>query len=338
MMRIVLVLALLLAACTTTDNDRSTNFGRLVFDTRVNVEPVDRLERTRLLQLENHRYKLAITPLRARLKATREERAKFYAQIEQEFPECSRQRHCLATISKGQVHRFERYNELTNALRRYDFLIFDLETKIDDVEHDHDVNERRIYNRYLVHEMLAVKEFEPLFQRVMVHSLEAFPNREAISRRLLDFVDRDVYANQIGDYDFRMMGQPVNEGALVLVLDVLPVRTEARADQERFLAAFLVNTHQRDPQFYEQPFLREWTRMFSELSRTTLKREAFCGLYSIAGPTLTVKMQPSKYGACKETRERVQSLRSERFYDRFPGYEWLRPISFVQIARGEELY
>lgn len=328
---------LLLAACTTPDNDRSTNFGRLVFDTRVNVEPVDRNERTRLLQLERHRYKLAIEPLRARFAVTQAERAAYFASIEKEFPECAKQRHCSGALSKGPVNRFERYNELVTSLRRYDYLLFDLETHIDDVERNHDVSERRIYNRYLVYEMLAVKEFRPLFQRLMVHSLESFPARDVISRRLLEFTDRDLYANQIGDFDFRMLGRPVDEGAVLLTLDVEPVRTAAPANQERrFLATFLINTHQRDPQFYEKPFLREWTRLFSEPGRKGLREEAFCGLYSVAGSTLVAKMQPSKFGMCKAVRARAQSLDSQKFYDRFSGEAWLTPISFVQIVRNEE--
>jgi hypothetical protein len=336
-MKRLLPLLLFLAACTTPDNDRATNYGRLLFDTRVNIEPVDRLERTRLLQLERHRFKLAITPLRARLKATQDERAAYFSQIEAEFPECSRQRHCVPTFSKGKVRAFERYNELVTSLRKYDYLILDLEARIEDVERNHDVNERRIYNRYLVHEMLAVAEFKPLFQRLMVHSLEAFPAQEVISRRLLDYADRDIYANQIGDYAFRMMGKPVDEAAILLALDVEPIRTDARAAEERrFLATFLVNTHQRDPQFYEKPFLREWSRLFSEPGRRALRESAFCGLYSIAGSTLAAKMQPSKIGACRLARQRMQALSAEKFYDRFPGEEWLAPISFVQIIREEE--
>lgn len=334
-----LLLLLVLAACTTAENDRSTNFGRAVFDTTVNIQPVDRNERTRLLQLERHRYKNAIVPLRLRLKAAQEERAAHYAKIEQAFPECSRQRHCIGTISRGQVARFELYNDLVNSLRRYDFVILGLETSIDDVERDHDVNERRIYNRYLVHEMLGVAEFKPLFQQVLVHSLEAFPAQEVISKRLLQYTDRDLYANQIGDYAFRMMGHPVDEGAILLVLDVVPVRTEAAADQERrFFASFLINTWQRDPQFYEKPFLSRWTRLFSEPSRKSLRNDAFCGLYSIAGPTLAAKMQASKLGACRQQRLRMQGKDSEKFYDRFPGEEWLVPIAFMQVVREEERF
>lgn len=329
-------LALSLSACTSPQVDRSTNYTPAIFRTRLDFQPPNSEERDRQLGLEERDYERATAPLKDKFEGLKLERELLYTELEGAFPECKRQRHCLQFLAKGTVERFERYRPKRQQITALDREIYIVESQIAQWDRRRDLRRRALFNRYVVYELLQTREWGPDIQDVTVHSLEAYPDRRALSHRLVELTQDGLEARVLGDLQFRMLGRPVDEASVLATLD-LRFKPEKipRLGASRALITLLVNSHQVDPHQYERGFLREWTRRVGEPNRQPLLSEVFCGLYGIAGETLVARLNSSKAKPCAPLRLKLQAERAEAFSDRFDPAKWLLPIAFVQTETKE---
>lgn len=322
------LLTLFTYSCTTPESDFTTNFQRPIYETRVNTEPLSREERIRFTQIENERFRNLVNPVREFMNKLLAERSAFVTEIERDFPKCKNQRYCQSQVSVGSVQDFERYNALVSKVHRYDYQIVDLESKIKELERTHDIRLRNYYNRYLVREILRLFRSDGPFHNVMVHSLETYPSRVALSRSLLRLV-QDLPGVQSTDYDFTQYGKEIDEAAVVLTLDVWRAPL-ASQPSTRFLTTLLINAQSLDDQFYEKPFLDEWTKIFLEPNFENLKKSVFCHIYGIASPSLAVKMFRWKRTFCAEKRAELRTAHDKFDYNFMPS-AWVLPLTFAQV-------
>lgn len=325
------VLALFLAGCTTVESDTSTNYEIPLLRTQIDFQPPDRNERIRLIAREKKIFDAREIILKDKLAGVEAERDIIYEEIADLFPDCKRQRHCLASLAKGGVTRFERYNEVSGRLIAADRQVVEAEADLALWQHRYDLRIRAIYNRYLVYELLRAPEWNSRIQQITVHSLEAFPNRRSLSYRLAELGDPGFVPTLLGDLEFRMMGKPVDEAAVIASFDIRLYPDPLRpGDASRFFVNFLVNTYQLDPQFYEKGFLKEWSRRFTGTEKDLLLNEIYCGIYSIAGDFLAPRLSYSKAKPCAEQRVRMQTLRRDKFDERLSPENWILPVTYTR--------
>ncbi|MGZ3721148.1 MAG: hypothetical protein ACXWR1_22545, partial [Bdellovibrionota bacterium] len=267
----------------------------------------------------------------AGLERGREER---FAEIAREFPECGRQRHCLGHISKGDIQKFERFNDLTKEINKYDVELVEIDTALRDWQARLDIRSRAILNRFLVHEVLQLPSIEPHFRGVQIYSTESFESRRQVSLNLMRYGSSDSQPQLLGDYDFRMLGRPVDEGAVIATFDVYLMPPANDFDQPtRYVVTMLINTHQMDLRFYDKDFLRTWANKMVEPYQEQLKHASYCGVYSIAGETLAGRLNLLKPRRCAEQRMMMRNTDAAKFPDRFPPDQWMLPIAYYPMGR-----
>jgi hypothetical protein len=323
-------LLLLLGGCTTVENDPSTNFKIPLLRTQIDFQPPDSGERIRLIARETKIYEKRLAELEDRQGGLDAKREILFQEISQFFPECKRQRHCLAAVAKGTTARFERYQEISKSLVELDRQVVVVDSELALWKRRYELRVRSLYNRYLAHELLRLPDLNPKIRQITAHSLEALPDRRSITYRLLQLADPLFVPEVVGDLQFRMMNRPVDQAAILATFDVRLEEKTSGSAPNRYLVTFLINTYQQDPQFYEKDFLREWSRLLSEPGQAELKRQTFCGIYSLAGPTLAPKLSVAKAKNCAETRLRHETVQEGKFDDRFEPSNWIIPLTFTR--------
>lgn len=329
------ILLVAVTGCSTVADDRVNMHLPSAIHTRITFEPLDREQAQRYLEAERQLYKQNTDPMVERRQAVARGREERYAEIRREFPECDRQTHCMAHVSKGDVKKFERYNDLTKEINAYDTELVELDTAIRDWKTRLELRTRAILNRFVVHEVLQLPSVERHFQGIQPYSLESFETRRQASLSLMRFAPTDdLRPELLGDYDFRMLGRPVDEAAVIATFEVylMPPLNDQK-QPTRYLVSMLVNTHQLDLRFYDKDFLRPWAEKLVEPFQNALRQEAFCGLYSIAGETLAPRLELSRPKRCAEQRSLMRSLDAVKFPDRFTPDRWLLPIGYFPMER-----
>lgn len=327
-----LAATLLLTGCATAGNDRTTLSLPNAVHTRVTFEPLDREQAQRYLLAEKQFYKIHTDPMIERRDALARGREERFHEIRREFPECDRQRHCLQHVSQGDVKKFERYNDLTKELNRYDSEILEIDSALRDWQNRLDLRTRAILNRFVVHEVLQIPTVEPRLQSMLVYSLESFETRRQVSLDLMRYGSEDLEPELLGDFDFRMLGRPVDEAAVIATFDVYLATPRNDSEQPtRYVVTMLVNTHQLDLHFYDKDFLKSWAAKFVEPYQLTLKQAAYCGMYSIAGNTLASRIGGLRPRRCAESRAEMRNSDSEKFLDRFPPDKWMVPLGYFPM-------
>lgn len=333
-MRIFLltILSFSFVACTSVESDRTTNFSQQVFNTRVDATTLNRKELNEALLIQNYFYKKKSDPLTKELEQLQLQRKPLFDQLMARYPECKRQKYCASGLTQISVKRIEEYHRESKRLKYIDFQIVDKETQLADLKEQHEIGVRRLYNRFLAGELSKVKEFQPRIKNVYLHALQLFNNRGSISRKLLTYTDQEIVMPQVSDLNFRMLGKPVDEAAILLTLDVYLEETLLKpTDPSRYLVTLLVNTHQIDAMEYETGYLKEWAKQLASPGLEQLKQNVFCGLYTIASPSMASKMQLSKLAYCRWQRDEMQQLNADQFTHRFPPERWIMPIAFVPM-------
>jgi hypothetical protein len=320
--------ALVLVSCTTVENDPSTNSMATLYRTRVDFMPPSRAEREQQLAYEKEFESRKAQELEDRIDRLSTERQKLYEEIAAKFPECRHQTHCLSDLTRGSTKRFEEYRDARLPLAQLDSEIAEAKAQKEKWESRYSLRVRAIYNRYLSREMLGVGKADPRIKEILVHSLEVYPDRRSLSRRILEFGAPQVEPTYLGDLDFRMLGQPVDEAT---VLATYMVTTTGSGKERRFLVTFLVNTHQLDPQAYEQGFLEYWAKRLGEPGQPGLRDDIYCGVYAIASPMLLAKIGPAKAKPCAPARDKLQALSSHRYLDANRPDFWFLPIAYTNL-------
>ena len=324
---------LLSAACTTIETDPSVLYTAPLYRTQIDFQPISRESLGIQLQYEQQVYDTRKAPLEDQLGGLAAERAELYARLEPGFADCQHQRHCVDKLARGDAARFERYNQAVRGLHEIDAKAGVIEGQIKTLERRRDLRERALYNRFLVNEILLTKFDHPRIRDVLVHSLEAYPTRRDLSYRLARLSDPDIVPQLVGDLNFRMMGKPVDEAAVLATFDIQVAPTEEITEPRRYFVTFLVNTHQRDPLAYSKGFLRTWADRLGEPGLRTLREGVYCGIYSIAGQTLVDKLTLSKVKPCEPVRARNQALREASYLERNDPANWFLPIAFTDAKR-----
>jgi hypothetical protein len=328
--------ALLGCVSSNVDTDRTTFNLPIAVRTKITFEPLSREQASRYIETERHFMKTSTAPIRERLEGLRAGRKERYEEVEREFPECTKQRHCTSKLSRGAVQRFERYNDLSKEILDYDRRIVELEASINDWDRRLELRTRAIVNRYLVHEMLKLPEVEPRFQGLLIWSLESFDSRRQVSNHLFRYTGQEMLPLVVGDLEFRMLGKPVDEAAVIATFEVYlqALYNEPRAPT-RYVVSMLVNTHQLDMRYYNKDFLREWGSRLAEPFQEELRQQIFCSIYSISSETLVPRLNQNRARRlkCDEKRALMQAKQSENFADRFAPSAWLLPIAYYPMAR-----
>ena len=330
-MKLVWLCLLSLVACSrVVDVNHATNELAISYDTTVNAEPLSRAERIRLLDLEAYRHRTSFDALEKKRVLLQAEHDRQFAVIEKEFPECNHQLHCNSDLFRGTIERVTKYNQLISILRQGDFELFEVMRQIKKENARHDLVDRNIYNRFLAHEILDVPQSYPFFNRFMVHSLEVFSNHQEFVNRMLQF-SGDVKPKIRGDLVFTMLGQEIDDAAVFLTLDLIPFFPgSGEQRQRRYLLTVLINSHHLDPQFYEKNFIREWASTLWVADRTRLKKEAYCGFYSIAASTLLDQFSKAQHYQCDELRAILHDKTRIDFVEHMATHEWLLPIAYFE--------
>jgi hypothetical protein len=320
------------AACTSIENDPSTHDVTSAFTTQIDFQPPSREERIRRIGVEERIYQDKTKPLLAQKDQLEAERLALYKEVESEFPECGRQKHCNSKMVRGDVKKFERYNQISVGLREIDRKIIDVEADLAQWKYRHDLRVRALYNRYLVHEFLKLPKQTRDIPEVTVHSLEKFNDRKSLSYRLLRYsTDKDFYPSQVGDLDFRMLGKAVDEAAVIATFYITARESlDPSRKLARYLVTFLINTHQLDSQFYERDFFAEWATLLTEDQQKKLREKVLCTPYSIASNTLAPKMSPGKVKPCAEARAIMQAKR-DIYTDRMDPTNWMVPVTYFRF-------
>lgn len=322
------LLAVLLVGCTTIDNDRSTNNWLSLYQTQIDFQPPNREERINRIGAEEEIFKRESAPLVLKIEELEAKRAVLFQEVESEFPKCKKQKHCISQMVQQDVKKFERYNEITIGLREIDRKIIDAEADLAALKFRKDQRVRAVYNRYLVHEFLRLPTQNRSILEVRAHSLEVFRSKRSLAYRLLRFADDSYVPNMVGDFDFQMLGHPIDEASVLATFDIT-VRDlrDLGKKPSRFLVSFLVNTHQLDPQAYEKTFFTEWGNLLVEEERESLRKTVFCAPYSIASPVLAPKLNPAKFKPCAEARVRMQSKKGAA-WELLDSRNWMLPIAY----------
>jgi hypothetical protein len=325
-----LVSCLALSSCTTIENDPSTTYTSNLYRTRIDFQPISREELVTRTQFEKQVYEKRVAEIENKMGGLKAQREQLYSEIEGQFADCRRQRHCIGNVATGNISRFERYNQVVQSMHDLDRQLGAYDGELKQLTFRFDLRERALYNRFLVNEMVLAKFEAPRLHDTLVHSLEAYPTRRDISERLTRMSDPDIVPTLYGDLNFTMLGKPVDEAAVIATFDIrVHPNPEDKNDPTRYFVTFLVNTHQRDPVAYSRGFLRGWARQLGEPGLRTLKEGVFCGLYSIAGPTLVDRLSQGKVKPCTPSRLREQGKDAERLGDRFQAENWILPIAFT---------
>lgn len=322
----------LFVSCTTVENDPTTASPRPLFSTRVDFDPPNREQRDQFIEVDKRITSTKLKEIEAKIDGLEAERERLFVEIRDDFPECENQSHCISDLAKGSIQRFERYREIHKLIGGVDLQLAQAQLEFDAWKKRGELRERAIYNRYLVSEMLKTKGFHPNIEQILVHSLEAFPNRERLSRRLLQLIDPNLVPAIVGDLDFQMLGRPVDEAAVIATFDVR-LFAQKNIPAERFLITFLVNSHQLDPQFYEKEFLKIWSKRLAERQQRQLVDEVFCGLFSIASDTILPRLDTAKNKTCRADRQFQRGLKADRFVERTKTDLWLLPIHYVNATK-----
>lgn len=330
------LLSVLTLGCTTTETDPSTLYTVPLYRTRIDFQPLDRTELETQLSYERTVYQKRKDQLEDQLGGVQAQRKVLYTEIEGKLGQvgdCRHQPHCLDQLARGTIPRFENYTQLMLGLKELDRQAGELQNQLELLERRLDLRERALYNRFLVNEVLLAKWEHPRMNDLIVHSLEAYPTRRELSHRLARLSDPDVVPELYGDINFRMMGHPVDEAAVIATFDVrVHPNPQNPNDPTRYLVTYLVNTHQRDPVYYSKGFLKSWAAQMGEPNLRRLKEQVYCGLYAIAGPTLVTRLHASKVKPCTPTRLRYQQESYTVFKDRFQPEAWFLPIAFTEAT------
>lgn len=315
--------ALLPSGCTTVSNDPTTSSKAAFFGTQIDFQPPSLAERVRQVQGEKMFLGAKLAPLDSKLAGLEGKREALYQELAEQFPACNKQRHCLSSVTKGDIKRFEKYREALGAISALDSQAAELEGEKLKWQRRHDLRVRAIYNRYLITELQQAPKFDPRLRQVRVHSLEAYPDRLSLSRRLLALADPDLTPTLMGDLDFRMLGRPVDEAAALVTLDIHLQRGG------RYLVTLLVNTHQVDAVQYGRGFIEGWSRRLADEEQ--LRFDAFCGLYSLAGDILVTRLSLGKTKPCADARSAARRVTLEKYEDRMSPAAWVVPVAYTPI-------
>ncbi len=286
-----------LSACSTVESDPHTNVS--VLQTRVDFQPMSRVELAQHVQNEEEFLAEKAAPLKQRLAEQARRRQAYYEKISKEFPECQRQKHCLSSTAFGDIKRFERFRFATSKLTEMDSEMVELEAELELWRRRAELRKRASYNRYLVYELLQVSY--PHVKEILVYSLEAFQSRRAISLRLLQMADPKILP-VYGDLNFKLLGRPVDEAAVVAIFQV-----QTGLMKEPFLLTVLVAAPGMDMPFNREAFIKEWGMALEEQGQKALRKDIFCAFYAIGGETLVPKLGSGKFSACREKRELLRN-------------------------------
>jgi hypothetical protein len=307
-------------------------------ETRINFLPPTRAEALRNLEIEREVNRKYTAPIRERIAELERGRQARYDVVAKEFPECRRQRHCQSDLSHGSVAKFERYGKLAKEINEYDTRIAELEGALGEWDWRYKIRQRAILNRFLVHEFLDIPRINRHLQGVLVHSLETFDSRKALSMRLVRYAGDSVVPSVVGDLDFRMLGEAVDEGAVLATFDVYLAPGAAPPEAPtRYVVTMLVNTLQLDLRYYDDEFLRIWGERLEEPFQVRLRNEVFCNLYSISSNTLLPKLPFSKEKPCSSLRSEMQTLHADKFEDRFGPEKWMLAVAYFPMALESDL-
>jgi|GEM_PF-6790011 len=330
-----LALFLLLSACTTVDTDRTTLDMPVAIRTKVTFEPLNRERAERYLETERNTFRVNTEPMKKEKTALEAGRKERYDEISREFPECGRQRHCTSELSRGDVKRFERFNDLSKEILEYDRRIVVLDAAIRDWERRLELRSRAVINRFLVHEVLQLPETEKRFQGLLVYSLESFDSRKQMSYHLLRYGgNQNLVPAVLGDLNFRMLGRPIDEAAVIATFEVylMPLYNEPLAPT-RYVVTMLVNSFQLDLRYFDKDFMQAWGQKLAEPFQEALRQEVYCGMYSISSDTLLPRLAANRTKRCLGPRERMQAKYTEKFADRFDPASWMLPLAYYPMAR-----
>ncbi len=305
--------------------------------TRVTFAPLTREQAKRYLEAERHTFKVNTDPMLNRktgLVAGRETR---WREISKEFPDCDRQMHCLSQISRGSVQQFERFNELAKEIYAYDKEIAEIDIAVEDWQSRLDLRSRAILNRFVVHEVLQLPTVERRFQGVLVYSLESFETKRQLATRLFQSTGQNLEPRVIGDFDFRMLGRPLDEAAVIASFEVylMPPLNDF-SQPTRYVVTMLVNAQQLDLRYYDKDFLRPWAAKLSEAFQASLKEEAPCGVYAIASETFAPRISLMRPKKCVQLRNELRGNGDpDQFKNRFAQDRWIVPLAYFATKREE---
>ncbi len=321
-----------LAACSSSaiEQGQANNSLTLAYNTKVNAEPISQSERIRLLDLEAYRHRTAFEPLEKKRIALQAEHDRQFAIIEKEFPACHHQNYCDSDLFHGSFEKVTRYNELVSILRRSDFALFEVEKQIKEENYRHDLVSRNIYNRYLVHEILEIPQKYPFFNRFMVQSFEVFAHKKEFTNRILQFAGK-VQPKIRSDLIFSTFGQEIDDGSVLLTLDIIPFFPGHDITPPHYLLTVLINTHQLDPQLYEKNFLKDWASSLWTADRSELKKEAYCGFYAIAADSIMNQFSIAQKNACSDLRDLLHGNSRVPFAEHMSTHEWLLPLAYLEL-------
>lgn len=326
----VLLPALLCVACATVESDHSSNDPLAMVRTRIDFSPISRPEREKLLQYEKHSLEKNTAPIQEELTEVTEARNNRYNEIKDKFPACHSQKHCISTLSHGNVKKFELYTQLTKSLQEIDIRLIGLQADLAAWKNRYELRTRAIHNRFLVHELLQIWKVDPRIAKISVHSLEAYESRRQLSLRLLQLAGQDLEAATWGDLNFRMFGRPVDEAAVLASFDIwLSADASGNAGRlgERFVVNFLVNSYQADALVYDNGFMKYWANLFAERQQRGLREKALCATFSIANETLAPRLSSTKGKTCGVERSRLQAAVKGGYV---APEDWLLPLGYFR--------
>jgi len=328
------LLATLLVSCTNINLDKSTNYFPASIRTQIDFQPPHREERLRRIGQEQALFNRDTAPFRQEIERLTEERTNLFREVEKEFPQCRKQKHCLSQMVRQDVKRFERYNEVTVGLRNYDRQLIEQEAKLALLEYRKNMRVRALYNRYLVYEFLQLQKQSRQILNMRAHSLEAFQDRKSLSYRILRLLkDETYFPAVVGELDFQTWGKPIDEASVLATFDIVVRDSQDPSDlPSRYLVTFLINSHQLDTQAYESHFHKAWVKLITEKEQKTLRGQVLCGGYSIASPFLAARLDPRTSRPCTERRALMQT-KSFFNYEKSNPEHWMIPVAYFKYGK-----
>jgi hypothetical protein len=311
--------------------DHTQLFREPYFETRLDFQPLEGERRNLALDFEEKWHLERLEPLRKTMKELQGFRAGIFERMEDIVPECGKDPHCVSRFTTVDYQRMEKFSVVNRELVKVQGEIAELQGKIDFLELRWSMRKRAIHNRFLVSEILRAKAQMPRIQNLLVHSLEAYPSRRDLMMRLVQLSHSDWRAKVVGDLDFRHLGEPIDESAVLATFTVELVADEKSKEKaaREYSFTVLVNTFQEDPKGYTEGMLRNWAQRLGEPERETLRWEAYCGLYSLASESFAPRLLDRlRFRFCRDRRREMQRQRKEEFQDRFNPTNWIVPLAY----------
>lgn len=333
-MLLSIFLAIALVSCTNIDLDKSTNYFPAAIRTQIDFQPPHREERLRRIGQEQAIFERDAAPIRQEIAKLTEERGVLFQEVEKEFPQCRKQKHCLSQMVRQDIKKFERFNEISVGLREFDRQLIEQEAQLSLLEYRKNLRARALYNRYLVHEFLQLPKQSRQILNLRAHSLETFQDRKSLSYRILRLIREEGYIPAVvGELDFQIWGKPIDEASVLATFDVTVRDSQDPKDlPAKYLVTFLINSHQLDAQAYESNFYKTWLKLLAEEGQETLRGQVICGGYSIASPFLAARLDPRTSRPCAERRSLLQT-KSFFNYEKGRPENWMIPVAYFKYGK-----